>query len=932
MATRELQQHMRDSLSEDIHLLGDILGRVIRRQAGIEVFELEERIRALTKTRRVDADPAVDARLELVVNQLELTQLELVARAFTTYFELVNLAEEQHRVRVLRERERQVHPRPLPESIPAAIATLRNLGLDEFEMARLLDRLHIELVFTAHPTQAKRRTVLSKLRRIAKALTALEVRDLLPTERQAIIDQLTAEVTLLWLTNRSRTTKPTVTDEVRTGLYYFDTTLWNELPKIYEEAAQALKQYYPSLQLPPRFLTFGSWIGGDRDGNPNVTADVTVETLRLHRGLAVERHRAKAQQLNRSLSVSQDLVDVSPKLLKALDHHAQTETSHVAFLRHRYPNEPYRLYAAMLSADLAEASAGDMVARLKGLANPPLRIRSMADLLAPLELMDETLRETGMTDVARVDLEQMRYQARVFGLHVARLDIRQYSDYNTAVLAELFRKLDLHPSFDTLSGSARAEVLSKRLSEPVPDLTQLSDLSSETSETLELFCVLKRAADFYGNDLLGPYIVSMTHGPEDILAPLLLAYWHGLCLQPGDQPEQLTFVPLFETREDLRNAPDIMTALFTHPAYAPHLARVQRDQTVMIGYSDSNKDAGYLAANWELYLAQEALSNTCRAHEVVMTLFHGRGGTIARGGGPANRAVLAQPPGSVGGRIRITEQGEVIDNRYASPAIARRHLEQMVNAVLLASTPEHYRAQVQPKPEWRTAMDELAALSYRAYRQLIYETPALLEYWDQATPFSELTQMAIGSRPARRTSKANFDSLRAIPWGFSWMQSRHVLPGWYGVGQALATFGATSEGLRLLREMYQEWPFFQGVVDNAQVSMAQADMSIARLYADLVENTAVREQVFGEIEAAFGLTREWILQVTEQQALLDNDAVLQRSVRQRNPYVDPLNFVQISLLRRLRGLSDQESAEARETLEAIFLTINGIASGLKNTG
>jgi len=362
------------------------------------------------------------------------------------------------------------------------------------------------------------------------------------------------------------------------------------------------------------------------------------------------------------------------------------------------------------------------------------------------------------------------------------------------------------------------------------------------------------------------------------------------------------------------------------------LERVGRQQTIMIGYSDSNKDAGYLAANWELYQAQEALAAVCHGHDVIMTLFHGRGGTIARGGGPANRAILAQPPGSVAGRIRITEQGEVISDRYSHPAIAARHLQQVVHAVLIASAPEHYRLQVRPLPEWRAAMDELAALSYRAYRQLIYETPELLIYWGQATPMDEISQMRIGSRPSRRTAAATFTSLRAIPWGFSWMQCRHVLPGWFGVGAALDGFGRDPEATALLRQMYREWPFFRNLLDNSQVSMAQADMGIARLYADLVPDERVRELIYGQVAAAFEATRAAVLNVTGQRELLDHDPVLQRAVRRRNPYIDPLNFIQVSLLRRLRALHDADSAEAEAIRNTIFLTINGIASGLKNTG
>jgi phosphoenolpyruvate carboxylase len=925
--TREKQER----LSEDIHLLGDVLGHVIRRQAGIEIFELEERIRALAKTRRIEVDPAVDQRLAYVVNRLDPTEAELVARSFTTYFELVNLAEEQHRVRVLRERERDVYPQPLPESVSAAIAAMHEAGVDEFEMRQLLNRLHIELVFTAHPTQAKRRTVLGKLRRISQALIELDVRDLLPAERARLIDQITAEITLLWVTDRSRTARPTVTDEVRTGLYYFDNTIWDVLPELYKDMAAALAQHYPGLRPPDRFLTFGSWIGGDRDGNPNVTADITAETLRLHRGLALEKHRAATRILDRSLSISDELIRLDPNLQESDERDGHMDR-HLAFLKERYPNESFRLYAARLGSDLAEASAGDMVARLMGRPSPALRMRRMENLIVPLLAIDRKLREAGLTDIARADLERSLLQAQIFGLHAARLDIRQYSEYNTAVLDELLGRLDWCVGFGQMDGPKRAVVLTEMLGRPAPDLTQFDNLSAETAETLALFSILKQAIGYYGPELFGPYIVSMTHGPEDILAPLLLAYWHGLCLRPDSAEEGLAFAPLFETRADLRAAPEIMTALFTHPGYAPHLARIGRQQTIMIGYSDSNKDAGYLAANWELYRAQETLAETCRNHNVVMTLFHGRGGTIARGGGPANRAILAQPPSSVGGRIRITEQGEVISDRYGHPAIAERHLQQVMHAVLIASTPEHYRLQVKPNAAWLAAMDELAAISYQAYRRLVYETPELLVYWSQATPMDEISQMRIGSRPSRRATGATFTSLRAIPWGFSWMQCRHVLPGWYGVGEALTTFGQKGEGLALLQTMYREWPFFRNLLNNSQVSMSQADMGIARLYSELVEDIRVRDLIFGHISAAFDKTRDAILRVTQQRHLLDHDPVLQRAVRQRNPYIDPLNFIQVSLLRRLRELADLDSPEAEQIRNTIFLTINGIASGLKNTG
>lgn len=923
-ATNNLEQ-----LSQDIHLLGDVLGRVIRQQAGIEVFDRVERIRALAKARRDDNDERVERYLAEMVHDLNLAQAEEVARAFTTYFELINLAEENHRLRVLRKRERQAHPQPLGESIADAIATLWAEDVSQEEMAGILDRLHIELVFTAHPTEAKRRSVLSKLRRIAEYLLALERQEPLPAEYQTLQQEMLAEVTALWLTERSRTRKPQVTDEVRTGLHYFGHAIWRVVPEIYQAMNLALARYYPSLRPPERFLSFGSWIGGDRDGNPNVTTPITAETLRLHRGLAVEAHRASARQLDRFLSLSNRLVPLGPAIDAYME---QAEMSgHLAYLRDRYPQEPYRLLTALLAGELAGASKDNVTARLLGEETGPLpELKTTADLVEPLTLLADSLQRNGVSVIVDQRLRPVQQQAAVFGLHTARLDIRQYSEIHASMVTELCRYLGLHDDYGALPAPDQQALLSRLLTQPRPDLTDLTDLSPTTAEGLALFRALFRAVNSYGADLLGPYVISMTRGPEDVLAVLLLGYWSGLCLTDAG-PDRLTIAPLFETRSDLDAAAATMAALFDHPVYARHLAGLGREQIIMIGYSDSNKDAGYLAANWELFQAQERLAETCQAYQVKLTLFHGRGGTVARGGGPLGRVILAQPPGTVNGRLRLTEQGEVIDERYGNPAIARRHLEQVTNAVLLASAPGFAR-RFTPQPLWRSTMDELAAGAYMAYREFIYESPATLAYWQQATPIREISQLRIGSRPARRQSPDPLAGLRAIPWGFSWMQSRHGLPGWYGLGEALQQYASSPERLQLLQSMYADWPFFRALIDNAQMALGKADMDIARLYAGLVSDERVREEVFGHIYIAYQRTCHWVLQVTGQLEILGRAGTLRRSIERRNPYVDPLNFIQVDLLRRLRALPDSDSVEARAILETIFLTINGIAAGLKNTG
>lgn len=928
MSSKTDYQHL---ISTDVHLLGNILGEVIEQQTGSEQFALEERVRTLAKARRSNGSSDVESELITFVDSLALSEKEMVARAFTTYFELINLVEEHHRVRILRDREREAHPQALKESISDAIRQLHEAGIDEATMAGLLADLHIELVFTAHPTEARRRTILSKLRRIGQAMYDREVRDLLPAIYEEVMADIRAEVTVLWVTERSRTFKPTVVDEVRTGLYYLSATLWSALPQIYRSMEAALAQYYPNLTPPPRFLTFGSWIGGDRDGNPFVTSRVTAEALHLHHRLATERHRASARILDRSMSVSTRYCDLDPELQVVMDSNLKDDPSdHVAYLQDRYPSEPYRWLLAAVSEKFAAMNKDDMQARLLNQTpeadNPIHRRQEFLDII---ELMDRTLRSSGLSGIADANLKTFYHQLQSFGLHSACLDIRQYSHYNVEVLDEILRSLGYADNYAQLSSPERVELLTKLLSYWPPDLELLSSLSEQATETVQLFKLLRRVVDRYGPEYLGPYIVSMTHGPDDILAVLLLARWVGLCLRP-DGADGLDLVPLFETRADLSRGPDTMTQLFTHPHYGEHLQRRDNRQIIMIGYSDSNKDAGYIAAKWELYKAQEALADRCRSHGIALTLFHGRGGTIARGGGAPNRAVMAQPPGSVAGKIRITEQGEVIDERYGHPHIARRHLEQMVHAVLMSSTPNS-PTQSDVLPKWRSAMDDLAETGYRAYRKLIYETPELLEYWQQATPTRELSQLQIGSRPARRTNSSAITDLRAIPWGFSWMQSRHVLPGWYGLGTALESYTTDADRLALLQEMYGEWPFFKDIIDNAQVSLGKADMGIARLYAGLVKDERVRDMIFGDILEEYKRTCQAIIQVTQQNEILEN-TFLQRSIRLRNPYVDPLNFIQVSLLRQLRALPDPNGPEAKPILKAILLAVNGVASGLKNTG
>ncbi len=927
---RELERRLR----ADVRRLGDALGQVLERHGGAEVYALEERIRGLAKARR--AGEAVQDELETMLGDIALSDAEAVVRAFAIYLDLVNQAEEHHRVRRLHAAERRDHPNPTHESVAAAVETLAAAGIPSGELQALLNRLEVSFVFTAHPTQAKRRTVLSKVRRIRAALDGLDDPDLLPAEAESLEHALQAEITSLWATEFSRTERPTVTDEVRTGLYYFDRTLWDAATRVTAAMRRALRAHYPEVQAPPRFVRFGSWIGGDRDGNPHVTAAVTAETLRLHRGLAVLRHEQVFRELEQSLSLSRRLFPVDAAFEEALAAKRGRPLGHLRYLADRYPNEPYRLWMALVVAELRDAATDDVVARITGrsqAAHPPLRTRE--DLIAPLRTLEQSLRHGRADALADGPVGDLRSQAEVFGLHTAELDIRQLSAVNTAVLDEMLERLDLATGYAALAQDERVALLERLLEAPPPELDRLESLSDAASEARALFRMLKRAARIYGPQVLGPYIISMTTGASDVLAVLLLARWFGLDLAADRDEEWLGISPLFETRADLRGAADIMARLFASPAYAKHLARRGGQQVVMIGYSDSNKDAGFVTAQWELYQAQESLAALCAEHDVALTLFHGRGGTIARGGGPTNKAILAQPPGAVGGRIRMTEQGEVIDERYGHPDIARRHIEQVVHAVLMATVRPGTGPGADtgaPKPEWREVMDRLAEHGYRAYRDLVYETPEFLDYWQQATPIGEINQLHLGSRPAKRKATAEFSDVRAIPWVFSWMQNRHVLPGWYGLGTALAEYGDSAEAALRLVEMYGQWPFFRLIIDNAQVSLCKADMSIGALYADLVTDRGLRDRVFGRIQQEFDLTVSWVRRITGQRRLLDGEPALQRSLGLRDPYIDPLNVAQVELLRRLRAVADPESEEASRIRQVVFQTIVGIAAGMKNTG
>ena len=913
----------RDSLSEQIHLLGDLLGQTIVEQEGPALFDLVEAVRALAKAHR-GGDAAAGERLLERILALPLADARGVVKAFASYFQLVNLAEEEERVRVLHRREQEAHASgsPMAESMRSALFDLRDQGLQPEELQALLGRLLVMPVFTAHPTEAKRRTLLTKLGRVAEILHAVDFHSPTPDEARAAVLSLREEIVSLWQTDDARTYRPSVLDEVRNGLYYFESTLFDLAPEIEGQLGDALKDAYPaaSFVVPP-FLKFGSWIGGDRDGNPYVTPAVTEETLREHQALALRLYRRGLERLHGHLSTAARQ-GVDEALLASIERDAALFPDEARRSAVRYRQQPYRQKMAFVYRRLGATMEASHRPWRADHRPKPGTYKGAAEFLADLLLVQESLRHHGGQRLADGRLGTLIRQARIFGFHLAALDLRQHAVRHASALEEVFARYGLAQGYALLPEEARAEILTREILGGRPLTPHRLDFSEATNETLDLFRLTRRAHERVGPAAIETYIVSMTRGPSDLLAVLLMARDAGVA-------DGLDVVPLFETVADLHAAPDTLERLFTNPAYARHLAARGGRQTVMVGYSDSNKDGGYLTANWELHLAQRAIASVGQRHGVGLTLFHGRGGSVGRGGGPTNRAILSQPPESVGGRLRFTEQGEAITNRYANPRLARRHLEQLVHAVLLTSGKRPIKSPSRGGV-WEQTLQELSPLAERAYRGLVYETPALGRYLHTATPLDQIERLNIGSRPARRGGSGDVTDLRAIPWVFAWTQSRVTLPGWFGFGSAVATWAGSDPGrYELLATMYREWPFFRTMIDNSQVSMRKADMLIAGVYASLAE-PADREAVFTRIREEFERTEAAICRLTGQRDLLDDAPWLQRSIRVRNPYIDPMNYIQVALLRRLR--SGHAPAEADELRNAVLLSVNGIAAGLRNTG
>ncbi len=911
----EVKEHL---LREDRRLLGRLLGEVIREQVGADMLECIERIRqTAVGFRRAESGaahyvPAVKAELEAQLNSLDLEQTSHVVRAFSFFSHLLNIAEDEQQHRRRHAHAAAGSPRR-PGSLSYALDRARDAGVGAEALLEWFGRARVSPVLTAHPTEVQRQSILDCEREIARLLAQA------PTaERDQAMHR---EVLRLWLTAMLRTARLEVGDEIINGAAYFRLTFLNELPRLYAEFEAAIKEHF-ALERAPRlapFLTVGTWIGGDRDGNPYVTGTVVRSAFMQQARLLFTHYLEEVNLLGKELALSTRIKAVPPDIA-ALAAQSGDESAY----RH---DEPYRRIVSGIYARLA--ASAEALAELR--ATPaPIATRapyaSAGEFAAELGAIARGLETQGAGLLAHGRLSALERKVSVFGFHLAPIDLRQSAGEHEKAVAELLERAGVERSYSSLKEIDRVSLLIRELTSPRPLCSPHIEYSPFLEKELAILAAAAEGRRRFGARALPHYVISHCEAVSDLFEVGLLLREAGL-LRPGASvPLELDIIPLFESIADLEKCGEVLAAALDLPLYRSWIEARGNEQEVMLGYSDSNKDGGYLTSNWSLYKASEALVDVCRARRVRLRLFHGRGGTIGRGGGPSYDAVLAQPPGTVDGALRLTEQGEVIASKYADPESGRRNLETLAAATLeasLARPPRHERAE-----RHAGIVEDLSARAFRAYRALVKETPGFVDYFRASTPIAEISDLNIGSRPASRRASQQIEDLRAIPWVFSWSQCRLMLPGWYGFGAAVEGWLEAGGGtLDELRDMHRGWPFFRSLLSNMDMVLAKSDLAIASRYAELVPDEKLRREVFGRIAEEWQRSRRWLAAITGRAELLADNPTLARSIRSRFPYLDPLNHLQVELLRRYRAGGTDE-----RLLRAIHLTINGLSAGLRNSG
>ncbi len=910
-------------LREDIRLLGRILGDTVRQQKGNAAFETVERIRQSSIRFRRDEDGAAREELERTLNALPRDEAIQIIRAFGFFSHLANIAEDQHHIR--RGRAHAFTPlgtlaSPREGTMAHALSAARDAGISPERLRAFFAGAMVVPVLTAHPTEVRRKSMIDREMEVAELLAERDLHPLTASETAANETALRRAILTLWQTNLLRGNRLRVVDEVNNGLAYYDYTFLRQLPHFYADLEAELEAKGVGVNGGlPSFLRMGSWIGGDRDGNPFVDAAVLKEALRLQSAKALRHYLAELQALGAELSLDGRLIDVAPSLSEL----AARSPDRSAYRRY----EPYRkaitgIYAR-LAATMRALDHVEPPAHPVGSAPPYV---NGAELLADLTIIANSLIANRSALLAKGRLRDLRRAVDVFGFHLAAIDLRQNSVVHERVVGELFEQAVPGTNYLGLDEDARVALLRTEIASPRPLASEFLPYSAETAGELAILRATADAHRRYGLASVPRYVISMATSVSDLLEVAVLLKEAGL-LHPREQKLDLDIVPLFETIEDLRSCGGVMEAVLSLPDYARLLESRGRIQEVMLGYSDSNKDGGFLTSGWELYKAEIALVDVFAHHDIGLRLFHGRGGSVGRGGGPSYQAVLAQPPGAVQGAIRITEQGEVIASKYSNGELGRRNLEILAAATLEATLLRPEAAA--PRPEYLDAMAQLSADAYRAYRALVYETDGFVRFFREATVVGEIANLNIGSRPASRKPSEKIEDLRAIPWVFSWAQMRLMLPGWYGFGSAVQAWrdAHPGDGIDTLQAMCREWPFFQMLLSNMDMVLAKSDIAIASRYAELVSDVELRERIFARLRAEWSASIEALLVIMGQNQLLETNPLLARSIRNRFPYMDPLNHMQIELLKRYRAGDAGE-----DVVTGIHLTINGIAAGLRNSG
>lgn len=944
-------------LSPTINLLGEILGEVIIEQSGLELFELEEKIRLLSKDFRENQNINSLQDLELIIKGLSDSERSDIINSFSIFFQLVNLAEEDYKIHLDEELSRQ---ETLKDTIKHTIRYSKEMGLSGEDFIKILSNLHFKLVWTAHPTEARRLTNLIKLREIYELIEEIEKTEKENFTSKLLRDKVKEKITLLWQSDDLREVKVKVLDEVRTNLFYFDNTVFDVLPDLVQEIKHHIGEAYGN-QLTieneiPRFIEFGSWVGGDRDGHAGVTSEITIQTLLLQKRLCLRKYLESVKKLIQNLSSSTNQVGISAELKESIAsdtkifrefasrtinlNRLELYRRKLDFVRVKLQNTLEQVELNAERVGLGRTLVGTHQLHTGSNRSKFLAYNRSREFLQDLKIIDRSLRENKGTVIADGELSLLISKVNIFGFHLAPLDIRQHARLHRNAINEILSRIS-GSSLTNLDKGEQVDLLKSELlnSRPLGVRSFIHECSEETRELISTLEVAKQSLDLISPRAIESYIISMTRNETDLYILLLLMKETNLITIKDDRVDHSCFdvVPLFETREDLINAANVMENMFSDPIYRSLLETRNNVQEIMIGYSDSTKDVGYLQSNYQLFVVQRQLVDVAQSYNVTLRMFHGRGGSISRGGGPTHKSVLSQPPGTLN-NMKITQQGEVIGWNYANPKIGRRHLEQIISAVITRSITDVTIANeinpAIPDPNYLDLFCKLAEDARIVYEELVKLNPGFIKFYLEYSPLDIIERTSIGSRPSRRT-KSDVDditSLRAIPWIFSWMQTRLIFTTYYGVGSAMEKF-CNKSNLKELIEMYDKWPYFTSLIDNLQMVCLKVDLDIAQKYLELVKSDVdVGKQLFNQIKEEFDRTVKYILQITKSSSLMEHTPDIQNSIKRRNPYIDPLSLIQIELLKSWRANGRPDEHDTFSHQRALLQTINGIAAGLRNTG